>query len=744
MSKEQTPKPNTTITIRRRIIITVAVMVLGGFGLLGYNLGCLQLRDYEELQAKASKQQMRATTIPANRGVIYDANMKVLAQSTTVWNISVSPKEIPDEKKEAVAKGLSEILEVDYDALLERMRTSNSYYESVKKKVEKPATDAVREWVSSADLPGVNIDQDTKRYYPYGDFASTVLGFTSSDNKGLAGLEYYYNDTLSGTPGRSVQATNALGYEMPYAEESYYEAKDGNSLVSTLDEVIQHSLEKNLQLAVKTHNVSQRAIGIVMDVNTGAILGMATEGAYDPNDPFTIYDEALRAQVDAVQDDPATADVNEHTEALEKARQFQWRNKAVNDLYEPGSVFKTVTAAAALDSGSSTINSSFSCSGSLTVAGTRMRCAHPEGHGSQTLLQSYVNSCNPAFIQIGTKMGAETFFSYFESFGLTQKTGIDLPGEAQSQFYKAESLGPVQLASSSFGQSIKITPIQMITAVSTAINGGHLVQPHMVSKILDENGNVVKDVTPASKRQVISEETSAQMRTLMAGAAVSKTQVAGYQVGGKSGTSQKLDSGDPEARIASFVAVAPINDPRVAVLIVLDEPHSYSSYGGMLAAPVAGKVLSDVLPYIGIQPVYNEENGEAQVTAGLGDQTGGLLVDVQAALQKQGFFSKVVGNGTTVVRQFPSGGTSLAKGSTVILYTEEGAADSMITVPDIIGRSNTAASQALTAVGLNIFKEGVISDDANIKALSQNVEPGTQVPAGTVVTVVFGDNTIYD
>lgn len=744
MSKEQTPKPNTTITIRRRIIITVAVMVLGGFGLLGYNLGCLQLRDYEELQAKASKQQMRATTIPANRGVIYDANMKVLAQSTTVWNISVSPKEIPDEKKEAVAKGLSEILEVDYDALLERMRTSNSYYESVKKKVEKPATDAVREWVSSADLPGVNIDQDTKRYYPYGDFASTVLGFTSSDNKGLAGLEYYYNDTLSGTPGRSVQATNALGYEMPYAEESYYEAKDGNSLVSTLDEVIQHSLEKNLQLAVKTHNVSQRAIGIVMDVNTGAILGMATEGAYDPNDPFTIYDEALRAQVDAVQDDPATADVNEHTEALEKARQFQWRNKAVNDLYEPGSVFKTVTAAAALDSGSSTINSSFSCSGSLTVAGTRMRCAHPEGHGSQTLLQSYVNSCNPAFIQIGTKMGAETFFSYFESFGLTQKTGIDLPGEAQSQFYKAESLGPVQLASSSFGQSIKITPIQMITAVSTAINGGHLVQPHMVSKILDENGNVVKDVTPASKRQVISEKTSAQMRTLMAGAAVSKTQVAGYQVGGKSGTSQKLDSGDPEARIASFVAVAPINDPKVAVLIVLDEPHSYSSYGGMLAAPVAGKVLSDVLPYIGIQPVYNEENGEAQVTAGLGDQTGGLLVDVQAALQKQGFFSKVVGNGTTVVRQFPSGGTSLAKGSTVILYTEDGAADSMITVPDIIGRSNTAASQALTAVGLNIFKEGVISDDTNIKALSQNVEPGTQVPAGTVVTVVFGDNTIYD
>lgn len=744
MSKEQTPKPNTTITIRRRIIITVAVMVLGGFGLLGYNLACLQLRDYEELQAKASKQQMRATTIPANRGVIYDANMKVLAQSTTVWNISVSPKEIPDEDKEEVAKGLAEILGVDGDALLERMRTSNSYYESVKKKVEKPATDAVREWVSNANLPGINIDQDTKRYYPYGDFASTVLGFTSSDNKGLAGLEYYYNDTLSGTPGRSVQATNALGYEMPYAEESYYEAKDGNSLVSTVDEVIQHSLEKNLQLAVKTHNVSQRAIGIVMDVNTGAILGMATEGAYDPNDPFTIYDEALRAQVDAVQDDPATADVNEHTEALEKARQFQWRNKAVNDLYEPGSVFKTVTAAAALDSGSSTINSSFSCSGSLTVAGTRMRCAHPEGHGTQTLLQAYINSCNPAFIQIGTNMGPDVFYSYFESFGLTQKTGIDLPGEAQSQFYKADSLGPVQLASSSFGQSIKITPIQMITAVSTAINGGHLVQPHMVSKILDENGNVVKDLTPASKRQVISEATSAQMRELMGGAAVSKTQVAGYQVGGKSGTSQKLDSGDPEARIASFVAVAPINDPKVAVLIVLDEPHSYSSYGGMLAAPVAGKVLGDVLPYIGIQPVYSDENGQAQVTAGLGDQTGGLLVDVQAALQKQGFFSKVVGNGTTVVRQFPSGGTSLAKGSTVILYTEDGAADSMITVPDIIGRSNTAASQALTAVGLNILKEGVVSDEANIKALSQSVAPGTQVPAGTVVTVVFGDNTIYD
>ncbi|MEG1932398.1 MAG: stage V sporulation protein D, partial [Pygmaiobacter sp.] len=312
MATEQKPKPNTTVSIRRRMIITVAVMILGGFGLLTYNLGCLQLRDYEEYQAKASEQQLRSTVIPANRGIIYDANMKVLAQSTTVWNISVSPKEIPEKDIDAIADGLADLLEVDADALRTRIRSSNSYYENVKKKVEKPVVDAVREWMSSNAYTGINIDQDTKRVYPYGAFAGTLLGFTSSDNRGIGGLEYQYNDELSGVPGRSVQATNALGYEMPYAEDSYYNAQDGNSLSLTVDEVIQHSLEKNLKLAVKTHNVTQRAVGIVMDVNTGAILGMATEGSYDPNDPYTIYDETLRAQVDTVTDNPDTAEKDEH------------------------------------------------------------------------------------------------------------------------------------------------------------------------------------------------------------------------------------------------------------------------------------------------------------------------------------------------------------------------------------------------------------------------------------------------
>ncbi|MCI6640886.1 MAG: PASTA domain-containing protein [Pygmaiobacter massiliensis] len=741
MKQNKTQKRNTTVFIRRRILAVTALMAVVGFGVLCARLAKLQIVDYEMYQAMASSQQLRSTTIPANRGVIYDTNMKVLAQSATVWNLSLSPKEIDEEDRAGIAKGLAELLGVDEATLLEKMENSESYYESVAKKVEKPTVDAVRQWLSDTGYTGVNLDQDTKRYYPYGDFAAAILGFVGTDNTGLAGLEAYYDEELSGTPGRSVQATNARGSEMPYTEEAYYDAQDGNSLVLTVDETIQHSLETNLELAVKTHNVSERAVGIVMDVNTGAILGMATESGYDPNDPFTIYDEAVAAQVEAVLDDPATEDVDEHKQALSQAQQEQWRNKAVNDLYEPGSVFKTVTAAAALDSGAATIHSSYSCSGYMTVAGTVMRCAHTEGHGVQSLLQAYDNSCNPAFMQIGAALGADRFYDYLVSFGLTEKTGIDLPGESQSLYYDADGLGPVQLASCSFGQSLKITPIQMITAVATAVNGGNLAQPHVVSKILDASGNIIEDCTPAAKRQVISEETSALMRQLMEEACVTNAKVAGYSIGGKSGTSQKLDSGDAEARIASYVAVAPIDDPQIAVLIILDEPHSYSDYGGVIAAPVAGKVLSDVLPYIGIQPVY-AEGENVQSTTYLGDYSGQLLVEAQSALQNRGFFQTVVGSGTTVVRQFPAAGSTLPKGSTVVLYTDE-SADQMVTVPSVVGHSVSSAEEALASAGLNIYRDGAQAG-TNVTAVLQSVEAGTSVPRGTVVTVTFADNTLYD
>lgn len=742
MAKNEQPKPNTTVSMRRRIILTAVVMVVAGFGILTARLAQLQIYDYEEYQVKASSQQLRSTTIPANRGIIYDTNMKILAKSATVWNISVSPKEIDEEDEEKIASGLAELLGVDGAELLSRIRASNSYYENVAKKVEKPTTDAVRQWVSDNEYTGVNIDQDTKRYYPYGAFAGSILGFVGTDNTGLSGLEAKYDDTLSGTPGRSVQATNALGYEMPYAEDSFYDAKDGDSLVLTIDETIQQSLEKNLQLAVKTHNVTQRAAGIVLDVNTGAVLAMATEPSYDPNSPFVIYDAAASATAEAVADDPATEDVDEHAQALKAAQYEQWRNKAVNDSYEPGSVFKTVTASAALDCGSATMNSGYSCSGSLKVSGTVMRCANAAGHGSESFLEAYKNSCNPAFIQIGTQMGAANFFNYLVSFGLTEKTGIDLPSEGASIYYKAEDLGPVQLASCSFGQSLTVTPIQMVTAVAAAINGGNLVQPHVVSKVLDADGNVVQDLEPDVKRQVISSETSALMRQLMEAACVSNAKVAGYSIGGKSGTSQKLGAGfDAEARIASYVGVAPINDPQIAVLVILDEPHSYSDYGGQIAAPVVGKVLSDVLPYLGIQPVYGEDE-QVQRSVYLSDCTGKLVVTVQSDLQKNGLFTTTIGDGETVVRQYPAVGTQLVKGSTVILYTDD-SGDKMVTVPDLSGRTAGNAQNVLSDIGLNLYKDGVYHD-ASQTAVSQDIAAGTSVPKGTVVTVIFADSTVYD
>ena len=593
MAEKKQPQPGVHNAIRRRILIFVSLIVLVGFGSVICSLFNLQIIDYEEYKVRAANQQLKDVVIPANRGIIYDANMKVLAQSATVWTVAVDPSNIEEEDREPIAEGLSEILEVDKQSILDKLAKTDTAYQSIKLKVEKPVADAVRQFALEGNdgdgYGGISLTQDSKRYYPYGNFLATVIGFTGTDNTGLYGLEAYYDDVLGGTPGRQVSAQTAAGGDMGYDYDSFYAPQDGDSLVLTIDEVIQHYAEKELDRAVQDYNAIERGVVIVMDVDTGGILAMATKGDFDPNDPFTIYDETKRAEVEAVVDDPNTEE-DEHAAAVLAAQYAQWRNKAVSDLYEPGSVFKLVTASAALDSGSSSLSDSFVCTGSINVSGTIMHCANLSGHGAEDFSLALSNSCNPAFIQIGTKMGAETFFSYFNAFGLTKTTGIDLPGEAQSQYYDAEGLGPVQLASCSFGQSNKITPIQMITAVATIANGGNLVQPHLVSKILDADGNLVEDLEPETKRQVISEETSREILDIMQDTkTVGRAYVQGYRVGGKSGTSQKLDSDDPDARIASFVGVAPCDDPEIAVLVIIDEPQNSVDgqfYGGYLAAPV--------------------------------------------------------------------------------------------------------------------------------------------------------------
>ncbi|MDD2994095.1 MAG: penicillin-binding transpeptidase domain-containing protein [Pygmaiobacter sp.] len=741
-------KPNQAASsaMRRKILAMAALLVVIGFGSVVYSLVDLQIVHYEDYKVKAENQQLKDTIIPANRGIIYDADMKVLAQSATVWNVAVAPSDIDEEYRAGIAAGLAPILDIDEQTILDKLNKTESAYQSIKLKVDKPVADAVRQFALEGNggkgYPGISLSQDSKRYYPYGNFAASVLGFTGRDNNGLAGLESQYDDVLAGTPGRQLLAQTATGKDMGYDSDSYYAPKDGDSLVLTIDEVIQHYAEKELERAVKDYNVIGRGVVIVMDVKTGGILAMATKGDFDPNDPFTIYDEAARAAADAVQDDPATTDVDEHKEALSNAQYTQWRNKAVSDLYEPGSVFKIVTASAALDSGSSTLNDSFNCTGSIEVSGVIMHCAKLTGHGKESFSQALVNSCNPAFIQIGTKMGAETFFNYFNAFGMTQKTGIDLPGEAQSQFYTADTLGPVQLASSSFGQSNKVTPIQMITAVATAANGGNLVQPHLVSKILDADGNLVKDMEPEIKRQVISKETSSTICSILQDS-VGRAAVKGYRVGGKSGTSQKLDSDNPDALISSFVGIAPCDDPQVAVLVILDEPQNKVDgelFGGYLAAPVVGQIMSQALPYLGVEKVYTAEEA-AEADATVPNVVGNEVANAQVILTRdKGFNVDVRGNGGTVVRQSPTGGT-LPRGSTVVLYTDASIADQVVTVPDLSGRDVTAVQKTLIALGLNLRKDGN-PELARAVATTQDIAAGTEVPVGSVVTVSFHDPNI--
>ena len=529
------------------------------------NMVNIQIINYEDYKAKASSIQLRDTKISPKRGTIYDANMKVLAQSATVWTVFVSPAESDEEQHQRIAEKLEEILGADPQKTLAKLEKTSSYYEVIEYKIDKPEADAIRLWCDEEDILGVNLVEDYKRYYPYGSFAATILGFCGTDNQGLAGLESYYDEELTGVQGRVISAKNGWGLDMGYEYEELNAAQDGYSLVTTIDETVQHFLEKHLSQKVKEYNVQCRAVGIVMNVKTGAILAMSNKPDFDPNDPFTIYDADVAAAIEAI------TDTEKYNNEVSQARQSQWRNKAVSDLYEPGSVFKIITASAALDSGAATEYSSFYCKGHVSVGGWTIGCNNRAGHGPLTFTQALIESCNPSFIDMGQRMGIETFVDYFESFGLSEKTGIDLPGEQKSIVYNAQTMTETNLASNSFGQTFKVTPVQMITAVATAVNGGNLVTPHLVSKLVDSEGNTVQDLTPEVKRQVISEEVSAKIcGMLLENGTTGNAQhskVPGYRVGGKSGTSQKLDTAMDDDYIASYVGVAPCDDPEIAILI---------------------------------------------------------------------------------------------------------------------------------------------------------------------------------
>ncbi|MGI6270322.1 MAG: penicillin-binding transpeptidase domain-containing protein [Candidatus Howiella sp.] len=720
-----------------RMMAIMLVLVIGFMGVSIVRLTQLMVIDSAFYQEKASEQQLYDTELSPERGNIYDANRNILATSATVWTVYITPNDFDDDaQREKVASGLSQILGMEYETVLGYAKKTSSYV-IVKKKVEKSLADQVRQFISDESLGSViGLDEATKRYYPNDNLASVVLGFVGDDNQGLSGIESYYETELKGVPGRVVAAKNARGADMPFSYEKKVESTPGNSLVLTIDSYIQHVAEKYLEQAVADNSVTERGVCIVMDVNTGGVLAMAVKGDFNPNDPFTLTDPADQEEL-------ASLAGEERQTKLSELLNHQWRNKAVSDPYEPGSVFKIITGAAALEEHATDSTKSYSCPGYIVIAGQRYSCHKTTGHGTESLEQAFQNSCNPVFITLGQLLGVSTFSHYFDAFGLTQTTGIDLPGEAGSIYHAEANMGLVELASTSFGQTFKVTPIQLITAISAAVNGGYLVQPHVVSQILDADGNVVKNVDTVQKRQVISSETSEKLCALLEavvdGGGGKNAYVAGYRIGGKTGTSEKvadeLAGTGERLRISSFCGIAPTDDPQVAVLVLLDEPHAANVYGGTIAAPVGGQVLGDILPYLGYEPNYTEE--DMIISVKVPGVTGKTLSEAKAALSGESLTTRVVGNGDTVLSQSPGEGQYVSENGVIVLYTDDSSEQKTATVPDFTGQTVSSVNTAAKNAGVNVVFSGSSLTASGVVAYKQSVEKGTEVAAGTSITVYF-------
>ena len=723
----------------------VMLMLGAAMAVLIVRLFYLQVVQADMWKEKASSQQMYSTSITATRGNIYDRNMKTLARSVTVWTVFISPAEMKEDQRELVASGLSEILDVDYDMVYEKSLKTWRYNETIKKKVDNDTADEVTAFIQENDIRGIYLTEESMRYYPYGNLASTVLGFTGSDGSGAYGLEAYYNKALSGTDGVIASVRNAKGTAMPFSEQQIYDAEDGQSLVLTIDETVQHYLEKHLENAVQEHEVQNRAVGIVMDVKTGEILAMSTKPDFDPNEPSAIYDtttaEALAEQLEEAGGDEEKLDA--YYEALGEAQLAQWRNKAISDPYEPGSVFKLITASAALETGTVTGSTPFYCPGYIEVAGNRIACWKAGGHGNIDFVGAIKGSCNPAFIMTGQALGAELFMEYLDKFGLYDVTGVDLPGEATSIMHSRETMlneNMASLSSASFGQTFKVTALELMTAVNATVNGGYLMQPYVVSQVLDSDGNVISSTEPVVVRQVISEETSALVASYAEqvvsgeGGSGARAAVPGYRIGGKTGTSQKLDQEGDET-ILSFYGFAPADDPEIAVLVMLDEPQKNNQYGSVIAAPVVGNILADILPYLGFEPSYTEEElSSADMATPYLINYG--LQEAQSTLVQAGLEYRVVGSGTTVVGQTPGAAMPIPGGGTVVLYTEEGE-KTTASVPYVIGKTGNEANRLILNAGFNIKIEGESLEHEGCVAVAQSIEAGENAEIGTVITVTF-------
>lgn len=736
--------------MKKRILVILVALCIGVTGIVSGVLFKVSVIDSKELSAMATDQQQSSFDIKAKRGTIYDRNNKVLAQSATVWDVIISPGDIEKnepENREFICKGISEILGTKYETLTEACKDTSSRYYVVKKKVDRSTVEKINNFVLKNNLNRYSVYtvENSERSYPNGTLAASVLGFVNENEEGY-GIEAYYNSYLKGTDGRVITTTDAHGNAMPYDYSARYSAKDGNSLVLTIDETLQYYLEKNLEITVSQHKLANRSTGIIMNAKTGAIVAMATSPGFDPNDPSHVYFESDRLTLAKM-----SADKKTEEEILAKKQEIwgkQWQNKAVSELCIPGSIFKMFTCASALEEEVVSLDSTFECSGIADVAGTKIRCWNIGGHGVSNLTEAMIRSCNPAFIKIGQLLGVEKFSKYFEAFGFTEKTGIDLPGEADSLYVKESDMGIVELSSSAFGQTTKVTPIQMVTAAAAVVNGGKLVTPYVVDKIIDSDGNVVKSAQTVVRRQVISEETSATMRKILEDVVTANgggnAYMSGYRIGGKSGTSEKIDdynSGKtPELRyVATFCAIVPIDDPEYVMLVVCDEPTSGYIYGSAIAAPVVSAVFKEGLEYMGIYPQYTaDELAQQDVTV---PWVGGYnSIRAEAQLTAAGLKAEYIGStdGTEVTGQVPSAGTVMPSGSTVMLYMGDIPLSDyrMSTVPNVIGMTVEEANKALSEAGLNISITGAATG-SEAKAVSQSVNSGLVVYRGSVIEVNF-------
>lgn len=730
--------------LRQRTAILILLILVLGFGAAVLRLTYLTTVQSSELQEAAVDLQLADTTVSAKRGTIYDANGNVLAESASVWQVVMSPVNFKNDKqRQAAAKGLSEIFDLEYNDVLDDTK-QQSHYVVVKRRIESDEREKVLELIDTLkkdySCSGViQLLDDYKRYYPKNSLASSVIGFTGSDDQGLEGIEYEYDSYLSGTPGRIITAQNARGTDMPFRYEQNVESEDGNNVYLTIDETIQSICEKYMQKGVEDNNVLNKGVCIAMDVNTGAILAMVTTDGYDLNNPYELSAKDKKK----IKSTPK----KKQAEAESAALSNMWRNKAVADTYMPGSVFKMCVASAALEENLVNEKTSFTCTGSISVEGETIHCSNISGHGTQNFVEAISNSCNPAFIQIGQMLGAGKFRQYYQGFGFSDKTGIDLPGEAEDSFWKEGKMGGVDLAVASFGQNFTITPIQMITACAAVSNGGYVVQPHVVSKITDSKGNVIKTVDKKIKRQVISDDTSKKMNeyleynTERQGAAAGY--ISGYKVAGKTGTTEKrgvtkVESSFSEDYISSFCGYAPADDPQIAMLVFFDTPDGDAYYGSQVSSPVFINIMSEVLPYLDVKTSYTDEE-LGYVDASAGDYTGVSVDEAKTAVEADGFTATVKGNGSTVISQIPTVSSGLQKGGSIVLYTDSDSQSETVSVPSLIGLSPDEVNDVASAYGLNVSFSGATTSSGT--SSSQNIEAGTSVSPGTVITVSFADSS---